>query len=169
MHEISPAEQLQRRRNRVMFVVFGALALAFALYPTVCSYVDQPQGYWARYADVPQAGAGALPALVPASATEIHTRRDDRSGLRWVRYTVPRAEHDRVVAGLRRLSKHEATALHVDAPAFTPWWTVNERTMLGRAGNRLEVYALPQGGAWLFVDPSSSIGFYWSRAQARRD
>jgi hypothetical protein len=69
MHEISPAEQLQRRRNRVMFVVFGALALAFALYPTVCSYVDQPQGYWPRYADVPRGGADALPALErPAAA-----------------------------------------------------------------------------------------------------
>jgi hypothetical protein len=171
MQEISPAESLKRRRNRVMFVVFGALALAVALFPSMCAYMDQPQRYWPTYAQSPREGPDKLPRVVPPSATEIHTRRDDRSGLLWIRFAYPPAEHDRLVMGMRRLSQGEATVLHVDAPGFTPWWTLNERTMMGRAGKRLEGYAIPGdlGGqpesAWLFLDPSSNLAFYWRRTR----
>ena len=147
----------------MLLIGLSALTLALGLYPSVCTYVEQPQQYWPAYAAAPRTGGEALPALVPPSATEIHTRRDDRSALRWVRFNFAPADHDRMVAGLRRLSLNEARALTVDAPTFTPWWTVNQRTMLGKAGNRLEVYALPAGNAWLVVDPASNTGYYWSR------
>jgi hypothetical protein len=163
MTEFTAPERQQRRRNRLLLVLFAALALAFALYPSVCTYVEQPQRYFHSYAQAPRGGPDALPPLVPGSATEIHTRRDARGGLYWVRFNFPPAEHAHVVAGLRRLPRGEATVLHIDEPTFTPWWTVNERTMLGRAGNRLEVYADPAGHAWLFVDPASSNAFYWRR------
>ncbi|HEV7591015.1 MAG TPA: hypothetical protein VGO40_23095 [Longimicrobium sp.] len=167
MHQFSETDRLRRRRSVLLLVAFSAITLALALYPSVCTYVDQPQGYWPAYAAAPHAGAEALPALVPPSATEIHTRRDARGGLHWVRFNFAPADHDRMIAGLRRLSLNEARGLRVDAPTFTPWWTVNERTMLGRAGQRLEVYALPSGNAWLFVDPASNSGFYWSRETPR--
>jgi len=167
MQQLTEADRLRRRRSIVLLLAFSTITLALALYPSVCTYVDQPQKYWPRYAGAPHAGAEALPALVPPSATEIHTRRDARGGLYWVRFTFAPADHDRMTAGLRRLSLNEARALPVAAPTFTPWWTVNERTMLGKAGNRLEVYEVAAGRAWLVVDPASSSGFYWSREIAR--
>jgi len=167
MQQLTETDRLRRRRSVVLLIAFSFITLALALYPSVCTYVEQPQGYWPAYAAAPRTGAEALPALVPPSATEIHTRRDARGGLFWVRFNYAPADHGRMVAGLRRLSLNEARGLHVDAPTFTPWWTVNERTMLGRAGQRLEVYAVPGGRAWLFVDPASKSGFYWSRETPR--
>ena len=158
-------ERLRRRRNYVLLAVFGAIALLLGLIPTMCMSSGQPQGYWKTYASAPRSGEDALPALVPPSATEIHTRHDDRSGLRWVRFTFAKADHDAVTRGLRRLSQPEAKALPVKAPGFSPWWTVNERTMLGRAGDRLEAYELPGKRAWLIVDPASDSGFYWSEGE----
>ncbi|HVG45741.1 MAG TPA: hypothetical protein VM890_13465 [Longimicrobium sp.] len=163
MQQLTETERLRRRRSVVLLIAFSFITVALALYPSVCTYVEQPQGYWPAYAAAPRAGAEVLPALVPPSATEIHTRRDDRGGLRWVRFNYAPADHDRMVAGLRRLSLNEARALPVDAPTFTPWWTFNERTMLGKAGNRLEVYAVPGDRAWLVADPASHTGYYWSR------
>ena len=147
----------------MLLIGLSALTLALGLYPSVCTYDEQPQQYWPAYAAAPRTGGEALPALVPPSATEIHTRRDDRSGLRWVRFNFAPADHGRIVAGLRRLSLNEARALPIVAPTFTPWWTINPRTMLGKAGNRLEVYEIPGGRAWLVIDPASSSAFYWSR------
>ncbi|HEX6751790.1 MAG TPA: hypothetical protein VF092_31135 [Longimicrobium sp.] len=167
MQELTEHDRLRRRRNVVLFVVFALIAVGVGLYPTLCTWVDQPQGYWKTFAEAPRDGADALPARVPPSATEIHTRRDDRQGLRWVRFTFAPADHDRVVAGMRRLSLNEARVLRVTNPGFSPWWTINERTMLGKAGNRLEVYEAPDRRAWLFVDPASNSGFYWSRTDAR--
>jgi hypothetical protein len=163
MQEISETERLRRRRSVMLLIGLSALTLALALYPSVCTYVEQPQQYWASYAAAPRTGDEALPALVPPSATEIHTRRDDRGGLRWVRFNYAPADHDRIVTGLRRLSLNEARALPVIAPTFTPWWTINERTMLGKAGDRLEVYEVPGGHAWLVIDPASNTGYHWSR------
>ncbi|HKP76403.1 MAG TPA: hypothetical protein VJT67_12820 [Longimicrobiaceae bacterium] len=157
----TPAERLRRRRNVVMLLTFTLIAFGLALYPSVCSYVAQPQGYWPRVADAPRTGTGALPALVPASATEVHTRSDPRGNYFWARFTYAQGDHDRITAGLRRLSLNEARALPVSAPAFTPWWTINERTMLGRAGDRLEVYEVAEGSAWLVLDPASRTGYYW--------
>ena len=161
--ELTPAERLRRRRSVVLLLVFSAITVALALYPSVCTYLDQPQDYWPAYAAAPRSGAHALPPLVPASATEIHTRRAPRGDLYWLRFTFAPADHDRMTAGLRRLTLNEARALQIDGPTFTPWWTVNQRTMLGRAGQRLEVYPLPGGSAWLVLDPASSTAFYWSR------
>lgn len=163
MQELSETERLRRRKSLVLLLVFSVITIALALYPSVCTYIDQPQEFWPSYAAAPHAGADALPALVPPSATEIHTRRDARGGLYWVRFVFAPADHDRLTAGLRRLSLNEARGLPVAAPTFTPWWTVNERTMLGSAGKRLEVYEVPGGRAWLFVDPASNTGYYWSR------
>ncbi|HSU16002.1 hypothetical protein [Longimicrobium sp.] len=164
MPEISEQDRLRRRRNVVLLLVFAAIAVLVGLYPTVCTYVDQPQGFWPSYAQAPKSGADALPPLVPPGATEIHTRRDDRQGLHWVRFTYEPADHDRMTSGLKRLSLNEARAVQVVGPGFTPWWTLNPRTMLGKAGNRLEAYEVagpPHG--WLFLDPLSRTGFYWSQ------
>jgi hypothetical protein len=145
----------------VLLLTFSAITVVLALYPSVCTYVDQPQGFWPAYAQAPRTGPEALPALVPASATEIHTRRDARGNLFWVRFTYAPADHDPMAAGLRRLTLNEARALPVSAPTFTPWWTINERTMLGRAGERLEVYEVAEGAAWLVLDPASHTAYYW--------
>jgi hypothetical protein len=168
MQELTEQDRLRRRRNVVLFVVFAFIALLVGLYPTVCTYVDQPQGYWPSYAQAPRSGPDAMPALLPPSATEIHTRRDDGQRLHWVRFTFAPADHDRMVAGLRRLTLNEARAVPVVGPGFTPWWTINPRTMLGKAGNRLEAYEVPgPPHGYLFIDPLSSTGFYWSRTERR--
>jgi hypothetical protein len=167
MQQLTETDRLRRRRSVVLLIAFSFITLAIALYPSVCTYVEQPQEYWPAYAAAPRTGAEALPALVPPSATEIHTRRDAREGLYWVRFTYAPADHGRMTAGLRRLTLNEARALRIDAPTFTPWWTVNQGTMLRRAGNRLEVYAVPGRSAWLFIDPLSKNGFYWSRETPR--
>jgi hypothetical protein len=165
MQEITEQERLRRRRSVVLLVSFAAVALLIGLYPSVRSYYEQPQGYWKTYAEAPHTGPDALPAQVPASATEIHTRHDVGSGRRWVRFTFAPADHGRVTAGLRRMTLNEARGLPIDGPAFSPWWTLNERTMLGRAGTRVEAYEVPgTPRAWLFIDPSGNAGFYWSLA-----
>ena len=168
MQELSETDRLRRRRNVVMFVVFAAVALLVGLYPTVCTWIDQPQGFWPTYAQAPKSGDDAMPPLVPPGATEIHTRRDPRQGLHWVRFTYDQREHGRITAGLRRLTLNEARAVQVVGPGFTPWWTLNPRTMLGKAGNRLEAYQVagPPGG-YLFLDPLSHTAFYWSRREGR--
>ena len=163
MQQLTEADRLRRRRSVVLLLVFSAITLALALYPSVCTYVDQPQRYWPAYAAAPHAGAEALPALVPPSATEIHTRRDARGNYFWTRFTYAQADHDRIIRGLRRLAPGEARALPVSAPTFTPWWTIDERTMLGRAGERLEVYEVAEGAAWIVLDPASHTAFYWRR------
>jgi hypothetical protein len=167
MQPISEADRQRRRRSIILFLVLGAATILVGITPTFCTYVEQPQEYWKTYAQAPRAGADALPPQVPPSATEIHTRRDDRSGRRWVRFTFNPADKPRITAGLRRMTLNEARALAVDGPTFSPWWTLNQRTMLGRAGQRLEVYEVPGGSrsAWLVIDPASSAGFYWSVSQ----
>jgi hypothetical protein len=167
MQQLSETDRLRRRRSVVLLLVFSTITLGIALFPSVCTYVEQPQGYWPRYAAAPRAGAEALPALVPPSATEIHTRREERGGLYWLRFNFSPADHGRMTAGLRRLPLNEARVLRIDTPTFTPWWTVNQRTMLGSAGRRLEVYEVPGRLAWLYIDPSSNIAFYWSREAPR--
>lgn len=163
MPEITEQERLRRRRSVVLMLVLGAATILVGLTPSFCTYVEQPQEYWKTYAQAPRTGRDVLPAQVPASATEIHTRRDDRGGRRWVRFTFAPADKARVTAGLRRLSLNQARALQIDGPSFSPWWTINQRTMLGRAGDRVEAYEVPGAPrAWLFVDPASNAGFYWS-------
>lgn len=166
MPEISEQDRLRRRRSVVLMVVLGAATILVGLIPTFCTYREQPQEYWKTFAAAPRDGRDALPAQVPPSATEIHARRDDRSGRRWVRFTFNPADKARVTAGLRRLTLNEARTVRVDGPTFSPWWTINQRTMLGRAGNRLEAYEVPgTPRAWLFIDPASNSGFYWSVAE----
>jgi len=166
MQEITEQERARRRRNVVLMLVLAAATIVVGVTPSFCTYVEQPQEYWKTYAQAPRTGRDVLPAQVPPSATEIHTRRDDRSGRRWVRFTFAPADHGRLTAGLRRLTLNEARAVVIDGPTFSPWWTINQRTMLGRAGNRLEPYEIPGSPrAWLFVDPASNAGFYWSVAE----
>lgn len=163
MQPTNEEDRQRKRRNIVLFLVLGVATVLVGVTPTFCTYVEQPQEYWKAYAQAPHTGADALPPQVPASATEIHTRRDDRSGRRWVRFTFAPADKLAMTAGMRRLSLDEARALTVDGPTFSPWWTLNQRTMLGRAGNRLEAYEIPgPSRAWLVIDPSSNAGFYWS-------
>jgi len=168
MQPISEADRQRRRRSVVLFLVLGSAAVLVGITPTYCTYREQPQAYFKAYAQAPHAGADALPPQVPASATEIHTRRDDRSGRRWVRFTFNPADRERITAGLRKMNLNEARALTVDGPTFSPWWTLNQRTMLGRAGQRLEVYEVPGGSrrAWLVIDPVSNAGFYWSVSES---
>jgi hypothetical protein len=162
MQEPIDADRLRRRRSVVLLIVFGLAALGIGVCTSVRTRGRQPEAYWPAYAQAPRAGADALPPFVPPSATEIHVRRDASEHMRWVRFTYAPADHDRVTAGLRRLSFAESLGVDVQGPSFTPWWTVNERTMLGRAGKRLEVWQVPGKKAWLFVDPLANAGFYWS-------
>ncbi|HYH82224.1 MAG TPA: hypothetical protein VEX86_20615 [Longimicrobium sp.] len=164
--EISEQDRARKRRSVVLMLVLAAATILVGVTPTFCTYVQQPQDYWKTYAEAPRTGRDVLPPQVPPSATEIHARRDDRSGRRWVRFTFAPADKGRVTAGLRRLTLNQARAVTVDGPTFSPWWTVNQRTMIGRAGQRVEAYEVPGSPrAWLFVDPASNAGFYWSVAE----
>ncbi|HYJ80475.1 MAG TPA: hypothetical protein VEW03_12760 [Longimicrobiaceae bacterium] len=164
MPETPGPDRLQKRKNLVLLLVLALLTVAVALYPTVCTYVEQPQAYYPSAATAPRDSGAALPALVPASATEVHERRDRGSGRTWVRFTYRPEDADRIAAGLRRLPLDEVRRLQVPGPSFTPWWTLSSRTLQASPGERLRVYEVAGGDAgWLALDPRSNLAFYWSR------
>lgn len=163
MLEPSP-EALRKRRNLLLFLVLAAVVLGVGLCSTVRARLAQPEAFYPTAAEARVRPDGFLPALLPPSATEIHERRDRGSGRVWARFRFAPADLERMTTGLRRLSLEEARALEITGPAFTPWWTINPRTLLGSQGRRLRVYEVTGDDAgWLVVDPRSTLAFYWSR------
>jgi hypothetical protein len=163
MPEPSP-EALRKRRNLLLFLALVALVLGVGLCTTVRARSVQPEAFYATAAEARVRPDGFVPTLLPPSATGVHVRRDRGSGRVWARFSFAPADLERMTTGLRRLSLEEARALEITGPAFTPWWTINPRTLLGSQGRRLRVYEVAGDDAgWLAVDPRSNLAFYWSR------
>src|SRR3712207_2077526 len=101
-------EALRRRRNYVLLAILSVLTLAIGLYPSFCTYVEQPRSFYQSYREVPQRPGDSFPALMPPSATEIHERHDRDGSAAWVRFTFDPRDRERMTAGLRRLTPQEA-------------------------------------------------------------
>ncbi|HEX8691704.1 MAG TPA: hypothetical protein VF746_04740 [Longimicrobium sp.] len=158
------AEALRRRRNLVLFLALAALVLGVGLCTTVRARAVQPEVFYPTAAEARVRPDGYLPTLLPPSATEIYERHDRETGRVWARFRFAPADLERMTTGLRRLSLDEARALEITGPAFTPWWTINPRTLLGSQGPRLRVYEVGGDAAgWLVVDPRTDLAFYWTR------
>lgn len=163
MTEQPEFEALRRRRNYVLLAVLSLLTLGVGLYPTVCTYIEQPQSFYQSYREVPQRPGDSFPALMPPSATEIHERHDRDGSAAWVRFTFHPRDLQRMTAGLRRLTPEEAQALSIVGPSFSPWWTINRNTMNKRMGKALQVYEVPAPDrGYLAIDPRTNYAFYWT-------
>lgn len=159
-----PSRPTQQRKNVLLFVALAAAVFAVAMLPTVCSYTQQPEAFYATAAQAPLRPDGHLPTLIPPSATDIHERRDRGSGRVWSKFRFEPADLERMTAGLRRLSEDEARRLAIPQPSFTPWWTMNPGTLQGSQRRYLRVYEVAGDDAgWLVVDPRSRLAYYWSR------
>lgn len=161
----TPSPQaLQKRKNVILFVSLAAIVFLVALFPTVCTYVEQPQAFYPTAAEARIRPDGYLPTLIPPSATEIHERRDGGSGRVWSRFRFEPADMDRMTAGLRRVPLEEVPRVPVRTPSFTAWWTINPGTLTGSQRRHLRVYEVTGDDAgWLVVDPRSRLAYYWSR------
>lgn len=159
-------ERVRKRRNIALLLVLGAAALIVGLIPGMCASGNQPEVYAPTMSQVPANAAVRLPAWVPATAREVHARTDRSSGGRWVRFAFNPADTERMTAGMRPLTAPETQALVPTGPGFSPWWTLNERTMMGSQGKKLRGWEVgaPDAG-YLVVDPRTSSAFFWTVAR----
>ncbi len=65
---------------------------------------------------------GAVPAWVPAAATELKVQAEERSGAFWLRFRLPAAERAAVEAELLRIPDLQVATLTFRAPKGVDWW-----------------------------------------------
>jgi len=73
------------------------------------------------FATRPEAG-GAVPAWVPAAATELKVQSDEGSGAFWLRFRLPAADRPAVEARLLRIPDRQVATLTFRAPKGADWW-----------------------------------------------
>ncbi len=64
----------------------------------------------------------AVPAWVPAAATELKTQSDEGSGAFWLRFRLPPADRPAVEAELLRIPDEQVATLTFRAPKGADWW-----------------------------------------------
>lgn len=149
-----------RRRNVVTFVLAGAIIVAVALVPGQCSQMARPYHHYATAAEA-RSGTAALPAQLPASATDIHVRYDKATGARWLRFTYDPRDLPAMTAGMRPVPPAERERIEVPNPGFSGWWLVSSRTLRGGQGEQVLVFEAP--GAYMVADPRTRTGYVWTR------
>jgi len=75
----------------------------------------------ASYATRAEAGE-AVPAWVPATATELKTRSEEGSGAFWLRFRLPPADRPDLQAELLRIPDEQVATLTFRAPKGADWW-----------------------------------------------
>jgi hypothetical protein len=75
----------------------------------------------ATFATRGEAG-GAVPAWVPAAATELKTQSDEGGGAFWLRFRLPAANRGTVEAELLRIPDAQVATLTFRAPKGADWW-----------------------------------------------
>ena len=75
----------------------------------------------ASYATRALAG-GAVPAWVPATATELKTRSEEGRGAFWLRFRLPPADRPDLQAELLRIPDEQVATLTFRAPKGADWW-----------------------------------------------
>jgi hypothetical protein len=160
MSSTPPSPRSLRRKNATLALSILGVAFLVALFPTFCTRMEQPERSYATYAE---ARAGEpLPAVVPATATEIRVAREADTGAEWVRFNYPATDSAGVVRGLERLTPDAVRRLAPRAPGFRAWWPINPNTFQGKRADRMPVYAVDGGrGGYLAVDPGNHVGFFW--------
>ncbi|MBK9088275.1 MAG: hypothetical protein IPL90_04190 [Holophagales bacterium] len=64
----------------------------------------------------------AVPAWVPAAATELKMQSDEGSGAFWLRFRLPSADRPSVEAELLRIPDEQVATLTFRAPKGADWW-----------------------------------------------
>lgn len=64
----------------------------------------------------------AVPAWVPAAATELKVQSEEGSGAFWLRFRLPAAERPAVEAELLRIPDLQVATLTFRAPKGVDWW-----------------------------------------------
>ncbi len=164
-----PYDPRVRRRN--IITVFAVLAgiLVLAAIPYTYRQFQQPEALYATHAEAVRTQAverGDVPGFVPATATQIHARRNRDTDQRFVRFSYQPTEAPAITAGMQRVSTEaELERVPVPSPGWSKWWLVTSRTLTGGQGEYLEVYHIPAGPdrGYLALDPRTLHGYYWSR------
>lgn len=100
------------RRFGLLFAIVLATALGGCGGP--------PQGSSA-FATRAAAG-GAVPAWVPAPATDLMVRSEPASGAFWLRFRLPASERPALEGGLLRIPDEQVATLTFRAPKGADWW-----------------------------------------------
>ncbi|HEU0012841.1 MAG TPA: hypothetical protein VFQ45_04120 [Longimicrobium sp.] len=166
-----PRDPAVRRKNLRTLAGLVAAVAVIALVPATCRRVRQPAALYPTYEEArraPLAPRATLPALVPATATQIHVRYNRDTGRRFVRFTYPERGMDAATAGLRRLPHAQVERLTVPTPGWSNWWLISSRTLRGSQGEHLHVFQVPDGPdrGWLALDPRTRHAYYWSERPA---
>lgn len=66
--------------------------------------------------------AEAVPAWVPAAATELKVRADEGNGASWLRFRLARSERPVLEAELLRIPDEQVATLTFRAPKGADWW-----------------------------------------------
>jgi hypothetical protein len=144
-------------------------ACAVVLLAGAC---ERPSNSYATHADAVSAGAvaaGWIPALVPATATEIREIHDLDSKEVCLRFDLPIEERRRLVAPLRRLSAQEIAALASRCRLEPSWWFEGliEQQPANDAALYAEVYEASVdrwgGAALLAIDRAGPSVYLWPR------
>lgn len=64
----------------------------------------------------------AVPAWVPAAATDLKVQSDEGSGAFWLRFRLPAADRSAVEAELLRIPDGQVATLTFHAPKGADWW-----------------------------------------------
>ena len=94
----------------------SAIALAAALCG--CGGPSRPSSSFATRAEA----AAAVPAWVPAAATELRVVSDERSGEYWLRFRLAGSDRPALEAGLLRIPDEQVGTLTFRAPRGVDWW-----------------------------------------------
>ena len=152
------------RRARVL----PAVALAAAL--AGCGRAAQTSS---AFASRGEAGA-AVPAWVPASATELRLRAEAGSGAWWLRFRLPAAERPSLEAELLRIPDEQVATLTFRAPDDADGWfrglvqvvPAREKTVLAADVFSGAGRAVPRG-TFVAFDRGSDAVYAWTAARGR--
>ena len=129
--------------------------------------------YYPKYEDALKAGAierGWIPEIIPKTATDIHEQHDLDTNEVWLRFDLPSADKDRLIAGMRRLTAREISNVRISHPSRTDWWfedLVQQAPANDNALNTNDIYALKyrgnKSGYMAFEEISQRVYrvYYW--------
>jgi hypothetical protein len=148
------------------FVVLPAVVLLVAL--SGCGGGTRPDSAFAT-----RALAGeAVPAWVPAAATELKVRPGEGGGAYWLRFRLPAAERTALEAELLRIPDEQVATLTFRAPKGADWWfrglvqvvPAREKTVLAADVFSGAGRAVAQG-TFVAFDRSSDAVYAWTASR----
>jgi len=125
--------------------------------------------YYPKYEDALKAGAikrGWIPEIIPKTATDIHEQHDIDTNEVWIRFDLPSADKNRLMAGMRKLTDREILNLRVGHPSRADWWFENLIQQQPANNNALnaEIYVVKcreDKNGYMAFDHISQMVYYW--------